>query len=228
MLVAVTGCDGAGKSTQVRQVGRWLEARGWRTEVIDRWEILDAEKFPECRFIRSTREEVRVCNSEMEGLARAMFLFWTISLTLERADLRDPLRVYLLDSYWMKHAAAEIEFGCDPAWIEATVRCLPPADATVYLDITPEEALRRKPDVTPYECARNPDLNPEDFVSHQSKMRRRLLGWAGDYGWEVVSSLQEPERVTEQIGSYLEGRIRVPQGAPHVSGSRGAINPDPR
>lgn len=228
MLVAVTGCDGAGKSTQVKKVGRWLEEAGWRTEVVDRWDILDAEKFPECRFIRSSREEVRVCNSEMEGLGRAMFLFWTISLTLEKVDLRDPSRVFLLDSYWMKHAAAEIEFGCDPAWIDATVRCLPPADLTVYLDITPEEALRRKPDVTPYECARNPDLNPEDFIRHQTKMRRRLSAWAEDYGWEVVSSMQEPSRVTEQIGTYLAARLGVPRQTSYGASLVGVTNPDPR
>lgn len=209
MLVAFAGCDGAGKSTQVERVRRWLEAKGRQVEIIDRWEILDADKFPECRFIRSSRDEVRVCNSEMEGLGRAMFLFWTISLTLQKVNLQDTSRVYLLDGYWMKHAAAEIEYGCDPAWIEATVRSLPPADVTVYVDITPEEALRRKPDLTPYECARNPALNPEDFISHQTKLRRRLLRWADDSGWNIVSSMQEPSLVTEQIGSYITSRLRV-------------------
>lgn len=213
MLVAFAGCDGAGKSTQVKRVSQWLEEAGWQAEIIDRWEILDAEKFPECRFIRASRDEVRVCNSEMEGLGRAMFLFWTISLTLQKINLRDSSRVYLLDGYWMKHAVAEIEYGCDPAWIEATVRCLPPADMTIYLDITPEEALRRKPELTPYECARNPALNPEDFIKHQTKLRRGLLRWADDFGWEVISSMQESSKVTEQIGSYLAGRLMEPQDA---------------
>lgn len=211
MLVAFAGCDGAGKSTQVERVRRWLEDRGWQAEVVDRWDILDEEKFPECRFIRAPRSVVRVCNSEMEGLGRAMFLFWTISLTLDKIGRRDDSRVYLLDGYWMKHAAAEIEYGCDPSWIEATVRCLPPADVTFYVDIEPEESLRRKPDVTPYECARNPELNPEDFIRHQTKLRQRLRQWADELGWEQVSSMQEPSLVTEQIGSYIAGRLGARQ-----------------
>jgi dTMP kinase len=208
MLVAFAGCDGAGKSTQVRRVRQWLEERGWQAEVIDRWDILDLEKFPECRFIRSSREEVRVCNSEMEGLGRAMFLFWTISLTLQKFDLRDPSRVYLSDGYWMKHAVAEIEFGCDPTWVKTTVSCLPPADVTLYLDVEPEEALRRKPYLTPYECARNPALNPEDFIRHQNRMRGRLRRWADEFGWDVISSEQDAALVTEQIGAILAGRLQ--------------------
>lgn len=207
MLVAFAGCDGAGKSTQVKRVRQWLEERGRRAEIVDRWDILDEEKFPECRFIRSSRSVVRVCNSEMEGLGRAMFIFWTISLTMQKINRQDPSRIYLLDGYWMKHAAAEIEYGCPPAWIEATVRCLPPADVTLYVDVTPEEALRRKPELTPYECARNPELNPQDFINQQTKLRRRLLGWADEFGWETISSIQEPSAVTEQIGSYLVGRL---------------------
>jgi thymidylate kinase len=110
----------------------------------------------------------------------------------------------------MKHGAAEIEYGCDPAWVEATVRCMPVADVTFCLDIEPEEALRRKSDLTPYECAQNPDRNPEDFVRHQTKMRRRLQGWANEFGWEVVSSMQKPALVTEQIGNCLAGRLPAP------------------
>jgi thymidylate kinase len=225
MLVAFAGCDGAGKTTQVERVRQWLEERGWQAEIIDRWDILDAEQFPECRFIRSSRNEVRVCNSEMEGLSRAMFLFWTISLTMRKIDLRDQSRVYLLDGYWMKHGAAEIEYGCDPAWVEATVRSMPWPDVTLYLDVTPEDALRRKPDVTPYECARNPDMNPQDFIRHQTKVRRRLLRWANEFGWDVISSMQEPARVTEQIGSLVAGRLRGPRDASYGAGLVNEISP---
>lgn len=207
MLIAFAGIDGAGKSTQVNRVYEWLNEEGWETEIVDRWDILDAEKFPECRFIRSSRSEVRVCNSEMEGLGRAMFLFWTISLVLDKVINRDPSRIYLLDGYWMKHAVAEIEFGCDPAWIEATVKALPAADVTIYLDITPEEALNRKLDLTPYECARNPELKHDDFLRHQAKLRQGLQRWAIDFDWNVVSSMQEPAQVTEQIGACLKNRL---------------------
>jgi dTMP kinase len=203
MLIALTGCDGAGKSTQANMLLQWLERRGWQSQVVDRWQILDPGMFPECRFIRASREEVRECNTDMEGLSRAMFLFWTLSMTMQKLDPQDPSRIYLLDGYWMKHAAAELEFGCDSAWIEATIRCFPPADLTIYLDVLPEEALQRRPVPTPYECGRNSGLNAGDFIRHQSKLRNRLRGWVDQFGWKVISSMQDPSLVTEQIGSYF-------------------------
>jgi dTMP kinase len=208
MLVALAGCDGAGKSTQAKRVAEWLRQRGWQCEVVDRWRILDPEIFPECRFIRSSREEVRVCNCEMNGLSRAMFLFWTLSLAIDKLMLQNRERVFLVDGYWMKHAAAELEYGCDSEWIEATVRCFPPADLTYYLDIHPEVALRRKSVLTPYECARNAKLDSADFVSHQTKLRTRLQKWADELGWKIISSLQDPEFITEQIGSSVVEQLQ--------------------
>lgn len=208
MLVALAGPDGAGKSTQVKLVAQWLRQRGIESETVDRWHILDREKFPECRFIRSTREEVRVCNCEMNGLSRAMFLFWTLSMAMEKFPVHDSERVYLVDGYWMKHAAAELEFGCDAGWIEATVRCLPPADLTLFLDVPPEEALRRKSELTPYECGRNTNLDPADFIRHQTKLRNRMRQWADEFNWTVISSLQEPTAITEQIGEAVMNQLR--------------------
>jgi thymidylate kinase len=225
MLVAFAGCDGAGKTTQVKRVRHWLEKKGWYAEIIDRWDILNVEKFPECRFIHSSRKDLPLCISEMEGLSRALFLFWSVSITIQEIDLRDRSRIYLVDGYWMKHAAAEIEYGCDPGWIETTVRCMPQADVTLYLDITPEEALRRKPDVTPYECARNPEMDPKDFIRHQTNMRRRLLGWANDLRWNVVSSMRKPSLVTEEIGLHLEGRLREHERDAYPVSLVDAINP---
>ena len=207
MLIAFAGCDGAGKSTQVKVVRAWLEAAGRRARIIDRWDILDAEQFPECRFLRATRDEVRVCNSEMEGPSRGLFLFWTMSVAAQRMDASDPDCVYLVDSYWMKHAAAELELGCDPAWIEATVRSFPRPDLTVYLDVSPEEALRRKPELTPYECGRDARLDPRDFLAHQTKLRERLRSWAHEWGWTIVSSMQDPARVADEVRAHVLARL---------------------
>src|SRR5438552_1550945 len=116
MLIAFCGCDGSGKSMQVQRIRSWLDRDGYCVDVINKWDILDPVKFPECRFIRTQLDDLRVCIAEMDGAARAMFLFWSISLTLTKPD-RD--KIMLADGYWMKHAAAELEYGCSPALIEA-------------------------------------------------------------------------------------------------------------
>lgn len=103
----------------------------------------------------------------------------------------------------MKHGAAEIEYGCDPAWIEASIRCLPQPQITFYFDVTPEEALRRKPRLTPYECSRNLALDPKDFIKHQAKVRQRMNEWSETFGWIGISSLQDPDLVTQQVQRHI-------------------------
>lgn len=202
-MIAFTGCDGAGKSTQVTCLAQALRENGYRTEILNKWDILSRERFPECRFLGADLDDLRVCIAEMEGPGRALFLFWSIAITMSKRDLRDPDVIYLTDGYWMKVAAAEIEYGCDPEWIDTIVACLPKADVTFYLDVSPEEALRRKPALTPYECGRRHDLSPRAFVAHQENMRGRLLGWARTHGWIVVSSMHD----VADVAAELRGQV---------------------
>ncbi|TCP59299.1 thymidylate kinase [Tumebacillus sp. BK434] len=199
MLIAFSGCDGAGKSTQVKAVKRLLEARGLTVKVLDKWDIQNHDKFPECRMINVDLEDMKNAVGEMNGHSRAMFLFWAIGITMTRDDLDDPNVVYLLDGYWMKHAAVEIEYGCDPNWIELTAQQFRPAALTFYFDVAPEVALERKDDFNVYECGRDPECKPESFLAHQTKLRKRMLDWSQRFGWEVVSSMQDVEQITDTV-----------------------------
>lgn len=203
MLIAFAGCDGSGKSTQIKRIQKWLENRGDKVLVLNRWDIFNTSKFPECRFISANIDDLRVCINEMEGISRAMFLFWSISITLQKNNLYDPNTYYLLDSYWMKHGAVEIEYGCEPHWIESTISCLPYPDITFYFDVTPEVALSRKSQLNAYECGRNPELDPKDFIIHQTKIRKRLHEWSKKFGWICISSLQNPDVITEEVQRYI-------------------------
>lgn len=209
MLIAFCGCDGAGKSTQIKRIYKWLELEGYEVAIIDKWDILDVDRFPECRFIKTKLEDLRVCIAEMEGISRAMFLFWSISITLKNHDLNNPNIFYLLDGYWMKHGAAEIEYGCAPAWIKTSAKCLPQPDITFYFDVTPEEALKRKTELTPYECGRNTALDAQDFIAHQTKVRQRMNRWSEDFGWLKISSLQDENSVTKKVQGCIRKLCQI-------------------
>lgn len=204
MLITIAGCDGAGKSTQMKKVKNWLENNNYEVVILDKWDILNTEKFPECRFINTPLDDLRVCISEMEGISRALLLFWSISITLTKNNLNDDGKIYLLDGYWMKHAASEIVYGCNPEWIKKTFEQLPESELVLYLDVPPEEALNRKQgDLTPYECGRDANLTPENFIKHQAKLRNILTSWANEYNWFEVSSLQCEEVITNQVKDII-------------------------
>ncbi|MFT3770483.1 MAG: hypothetical protein QM820_34070 [Minicystis sp.] len=181
--------------------------------MLDKWDVLDRDKFPECRFLRDDLEDLKICISDMEGMSRALFLFWSLFITLSRDRLDRSDAIYVLDGYWMKHAAGEIIYGCDAEWVTATAKRMPRPDVTIYLDVTPEVALRRKTSFTPLECGRRHDLSATAFVQHQTRLREQLLAWCEEFGWTKVSAVTDEEQVAAGIDAVLEGRL-VPAGRP--------------
>lgn len=209
MIIAVDGPDGAGKTTQVAQLAEWLTDQGVACHVVSKWDVFDPALHPEARFLRGTvPDELRVCVPEMPPAARSLFVMWLHAEAAARAARLGRDSVVLLDGFWMKHAAAELAHGGDPAVVEAVVAALGPVDAVVYLDIEPGEALDRKGGaISPYECGLDPERDPSSFVVQQSAIRARLLAWAERDGWLRVepASRDETQRRIRAVVAELLG-----------------------
>jgi len=149
---------------------------------------------------------VRACFAEMEGVARPLFVFWMVSATMPR-DLSDPSSIYLLDGYWMKYLAAEMAYGCDPEWLKDVVRCFPPADLVLWLDVEPEEALRRKKRLSPYECGRDQTAASHAFLGHQRLVRGHLRDLAESMKWQRVSAMAPPQEVFAELCTRVEALL---------------------
>jgi len=197
VIVAIDGPDGAGKSTHVELLRGWLERRGVNCTVVSKWDVLEAEQHREARFLRGTdRAELTACVAEMPLPARSLFIMWLYAETAARAA-RVP-GVVLLDGFWMKHAAAELAYGADRGLIDAIVGGLGEVDAVLYLDVSPEEALRRKRGaLTPYECGLDASRDTAKFLARQAAIRSQLLEWADRDGWLRVEGTTVEEVQTE-------------------------------
>src|SRR5262249_38687216 len=150
-----------------------------------KWDIFDRRRYPECAFLDADQDRFKHCVAAMDGIARALFIFWMIALTLKRIAAA-PDKIYLLDGYWMKHAAAEILLGCPPELVLAAVNALPEADATLLLDVSPATAIGRKPQRSAYECGRSFAGTRTAFCSHQSRLGALLSEWADERGWARI------------------------------------------
>lgn len=205
--ICVVGADGAGKTTQIKALADAAAARGHPVEHAGLWRVLEPDRHPECRFLASDRQQLRVCISEMDGPARALFLLWMHASTAMRSRSGAPEGgLLLLDSYWYKHAAAELAMGAPEAMIMAIGQALPAPDMVVLLDVDPDTALRRKraAGLTAYECGCDREKRPERFLDHQAAVRSRLLDWAHAHSWQVVDARQPADRVRQSVIEVLD------------------------
>jgi dTMP kinase len=209
MLIALIGADGAGKSTQAAMLRDRLAETGIAVRYFDMWNVLKPELHPECRFVTGDRPVVRTCIAEMEGPGRALFLFWMMALAARRS-LADAADIVVADGYWQKHAAAELAYGCPPALIDGVSAAFPRPDLTLFLDVTPEIALARKGSagLTPYECARDPAMPPEKFLTHQARVRATLASWATSENWARIDAGREPAPVAADIDRAVAPLLR--------------------
>jgi len=221
VIVALDGVDGAGKSTQVRQLVRWARAEGHTATVVGKWDVLRHGAVPHARFLRGTdQHDLRTCIAEMPSPSRMLFLGWMNTDAATRAQ-RATEDLVILDGYWLKHAAAELLAGCPPELVDAITSAIAPVDTVVCLDVTPEEALRRKgSDLAPYECGCDPDCSPARFLSHQAAVREVLLDWARSRGWSIVGT-DSRHAAQEALRSHVGAMLARVQPHPPVAADIG-------
>lgn len=136
MLVAVTGPDGAGKTSLCRHLAATCEGGA---RVVQIWDAL-----PGLPLVGPARDYL----ADLGPLARGTFLMHAVARALERGQ-RSGARILLLDGYWYKYAASELAFGDDLGLLLG--RRFPKPQHTFSLDLPPEEALRRRPQPSAYE-----------------------------------------------------------------------------
>ncbi|MFE4535217.1 thymidylate kinase [Streptomyces scopuliridis] len=215
MIVSLVGSDGAGKSTVSRLAAERLFAAGTRVERVDRWDIIDNPGYPTTLFMGPDVHHTRHCVAEMPSTSRFLFLIWSISHALlgRSPEAVRPDAITLLDGYWMKHAASEIVYGLDSAWVEGVISGLPRSEQVIYLRLDPKHAWERKAgrDVVPYECGMDPECSQDRFLTHQNRIPTVLDHWSERFGWLTVDAGEPLDDVVDRVVSTVP-RLSTPAG----------------
>lgn len=198
-VVAVVGPDGAGKSTLTGLLAERLRAAGHPAARVDRWDIADAARYPNASCLTGDVAVARRCAALMPGTSRLLFLLWASALALtDRPAVSGEIAV--LDGYWQKHAASEVAYGADPAWVTAVASGLPAADLTVYLRIAADVAWSRKDGrPVPFECGMDRSCSRASFLAHQRSITGTLDRWAARDGWLVLDARTPPELLVARL-----------------------------
>src|SRR3954465_9703150 len=179
MLIAFEGLDQSGKETQAQRLRERLREGGRKVRLLS---------FPD--YGTSIGEEIaRALAGERDYGADVMQLLFVANRHERRAAMVEWLAgglILVCDRYRASSIAYGEAQGLDPAWLEDIQRFLPLADFTIYIDIAPQTAAKRKAhDRAPYE----PDL------PLLSRVRESYQRQARQSNWILIDGEQSKEQI---------------------------------
>lgn len=183
-LVAFEGLDQSGKQTQASRLREALEADGLSVVSFD---------FP---------DYATPIGAEIGARLRGERTFPPDCLQLlyvaNRCEHRPAIEAALAAGQWVvcdRWIASSVAYGeaqgLDPEWLGVIQRVLPPADATVLLDLAPEVAARRK--------QQHRDAFEQDLGLLGRVRASYLRQAAAAPGWHVVDAARERDDVTRDV-----------------------------
>lgn len=142
-LVAVIGLDGAGKSTQVRKLGEWLRAQGIPGQAHQSVTMAPVRK----SLNAMARQEGLKDHLELIG-GETMRLISACSQLARVAALEETLAtspgVVVVDRHiYCQYALAKAEGVGSVEFLRRLLDAAPKPDLTLFLDVSPAEAVRR-------------------------------------------------------------------------------------
>ncbi len=191
MLIAFEGLDQSGKETQARHLGARLEQDGHRVHPLS---------FPD--YGTPIGQEIRkALDGDREFGPDVMQLLYVAN----RGEFRPQLDLWLssgdvvmCDRYRASSIAYGEAQGLDASWLEDIQRFLPAPDLTIYVDIAPETAARRK--------AHDRDRYERDLAL-LGRVRESYRRQATQPGWVLVDGEQSKDTIAEQVLAAVSERL---------------------
>jgi len=190
-LVAFEGLDQSGKATQVEEAARWLQSRGL---------AVATASFPD--YETPIGREIGLALQGARSFAPdVMQLLYVANRYEWRTRLAEAVQggaVVLCDRYVSSSVAYGEAQALDPSWLVDIQRHLPQPDLTLFLDIDPDTAVRRKASGRDrYE--RDRDL----LVRVRESYRRQCL----EPGWVRLDGETDVAAVAAEVRTILESRL---------------------
>jgi dTMP kinase len=207
-LIVFEGLDGAGKSTQLHLLERWLAGQGCRV-FYSAWETSDM-----------------VDGATRRGKKQRLFTPTTFSL-VHATDFADRYErqilpmlkggfLVLCDRYIFTSFARDRVRGCDPAWLRELYAFAQDPDITFFLDLPLHVALERfataHAQLDHFEAGMDLGLSQdiyESFRLFQGRVQEEYLKMSGELGFTQVDAARPVHEQQEAIRGIVTGRIEL-------------------
>jgi dTMP kinase len=183
LLIAIEGLDQSGKQTQAEMLRDRLKQDGHKSRL---------ESFPD--YATSIGEEIaRALAGEREYGPDVMQLLYVANRYERKPDIQrwlDGGLVLVCDRYVASSVAYGEALGLDPVWLTEMQRLLPPAALTIWLDIAPETAVKRK--------AVDRDRYERDLAL-QARVRDSYRRQAAEQSWLVLDGERPKDAIAADV-----------------------------
>lgn len=208
MIVAIEGIDAAGKKTQADAIVVAMRSTGFLDWPIRQHDFPHYETTAGGVIGRILRGEIGISEGRdkaviMQSVFVANRLEW-LALLVEYAQT--PSNLLVLDRYKLSGVAFGAAEGLEAEWVRMVQSCLPDADLNLFLDISVEESVRRRP-------VRR-DLNESDLGKQQrardAYRYEFIKGIEEDpFSHLIVDGSQHTEIITQEIVSAIWQRLHM-------------------
>lgn len=192
MLIAIEGIDQSGKETQTQRLRERLREAGHKVRLLS---------FPD--YGTSIGEEIaRALQGERDYGSDVMQLLFVANRHERREAILEWLAgglILVCDRYRASSIAYGEAQGMDAAWLEDIQRFLPLPDLTIYIDIAPETAARRK--------AHDRDRYERD-LGLLARVRASYQRQANASGWVHIDGERTKEEIADDVFAAVTERIR--------------------
>jgi len=209
-LIVVEGIDGSGKSTQIKLLYKWLEARGEQV------------------FFTEWNSSALVRQATKRGKKKNLLTPSTFSL-LHATDFADRMTYHILpylkagmtvlaDRYIYTAFARDIARGVDPRWVRDLYSFALQPDATFYfrvpLDVATARILSMRAKIKFYEAGMDLGLSTdpvESFRLFQGRVLKEYDRMAPEYKFKVVDGTRSIDSQQQKVRSVV---ARLYESAP--------------
>ncbi|MHB8522776.1 MAG: dTMP kinase [Limisphaerales bacterium] len=205
-LIAVEGLDGAGKSTQIYLLKRWLELQGLKV------------------FFSEWNSSALVKSATSKGKKRELLTPTTFSL-IHATDFADryerqlvPLLragyLVLCDRYIFTAFARDTVRGCPPAWVRGIYNYAAVPDLTFFfkaqLEVSLQRILEGRPELKYFEAGMDLKLSNdayESFRIFQGRLLEQYLAMSKEFKFLVIDANQPIEAQQSAVRALVASKI---------------------
>ena len=193
MLIAIEGIDQSGKETQTHRLRERLREAGHKVRLLS---------FPD--YGTSIGEEIaRALQGEREYGSDVMQLLFVANRHERREAILEWIAgglILVCDRYRASSIAYGEALGLNATWLEDIQRFLPRADLTIFIDIEPETAAKRK--------AHGRDRYESD-LSLLERVRASYQRQSADRDWVRIDGDRSREEIADDVFDTVMARLTV-------------------